>query len=846
MNRQEIEKTLDDSLSDNDFFCCETRRRLKEQGMADEESLIRLAIHKSKHKYNYHLSRDSAPHILKLCREKESRGKKIFESPFFLMKACWLYEHAPFFFYYGRDASESRDALIMDFVQKFEAQNLENKVDIDSWGMNPNPWRVGITTFWESRIIDPVLLIQNAKNNQFEGIELSIDFHPFNYSRLLPEEFLPEKREQIKKACLKSGIKIDLHSPIVGPYAPSPDPAKGSQLFFDPTRCPRVQAETIQLAKDIAAGNVVFHLIDTSNLKGLANLVELAGGSDVRVTLENFCQTKERQTADTFIACMQEIFSSLSRENRKKNFGINLDVGHFNIEGEDPLVASEKIGRWCLQNKVYLRMHATDNYGKLLFSPPAYSADVHSNVSGRGINNASIIKLLRSMGLEFDIIAEQIQPLTAADIAIIHDAQTTRLEESFDRLAARGRKVLSSQIAESLITPEISANNAYAFLTGLEGISALREYLVYRKIQVKKNLSVDEAKKISQDFMKMPHKFKTDLVDYVDELLLPVQSEHGAIQKSEIDLICENISGALFGTINNEHLNQIFSRTRTYNKGDVICKQDTLSTEIYFIKKGQVSVIIDGAPVAALGPGEIFGEIGLFYNIHRSATILADEDTTLVGVLSRKGLEQVFKTSQPYAYDLIFRLFNTLPERLRNLNDKYITTIRSLHLIFDGDENRMPYIDDAAFFNEAEPTLLSELSEKEAGAIFPEVRTLEPNQVIFSEGDPGDGAYLIMQGRVQVQGKEGNPKPIVLGELSAGEIFGEMALIDNKPRSASIVTLTPCEIAFIPRESFNKLIKSCSGLAFRMMGVICLLLFRRILRLDSLYSEVKKRIRAQQ
>lgn len=51
MNRREIEKTLDDSLSDNDFFCCETRRRLKEQGLADEESLIRLAILKSKKGY---------------------------------------------------------------------------------------------------------------------------------------------------------------------------------------------------------------------------------------------------------------------------------------------------------------------------------------------------------------------------------------------------------------------------------------------------------------------------------------------------------------------------------------------------------------------------------------------------------------------------------------------------------------------------------------------------------------------------------------------------------------------------------------------------------------------------
>ena len=40
-------------------------------------------------------------------------------------------------------------------------------------------------------------------------------------------------------------------------------------------------------------------------------------------------------------------------------------------------------------------MHATDNYGQLHFTPPHYSADIHSNVSGKGIHNAMIIKLLR-------------------------------------------------------------------------------------------------------------------------------------------------------------------------------------------------------------------------------------------------------------------------------------------------------------------------------------------------------------------------------------------------------------------------------------------------------------------
>jgi hypothetical protein len=191
----------------------------------------------------------------------------------------------------------------------------------------------------------------------------------------------------------------------------------------------------------------------------------------------------------------------------------------------------------------------------------------------------------------------------------------------------------------------------------------------------------------------MPQTIKADITQYIDDLLLPVRTESGAIQKSELDLICQNISGALFGTISNEHLNQIFSRERTYQKDDIICEQNSIHHEMFYLKRGEVSVHVNGAVVATLGPGEIFGEMSLFYNIKKSATVMAASEKVTVGVLTRKGLENLFTDRQPYANDLIFRLFNILPDRLRNLNDKYKTAIRSLHLIFEGDEKKMPYLD---------------------------------------------------------------------------------------------------------------------------------------------------------
>jgi len=842
IDKIKITNILDGSLREDDFFCQKSRELLTGIGIDEDVALMLLAHHKSKAKYGYAISQKDLSHIVEIATNKENEAplRRLINSPFFLAKACWLYEHAPYFFFYDMEESTDRDSFILEFSKQYEANFLGIRVPIDTWRKIENPNRIRTTTFWESKIFDPLLLLKYAIDNNIEGIELTVDFHPFNYTKLLPEEFSHEKRNQIKEACLKSGIKIDIHSPIIGPYCPSPDPSIGKQRFHNPTECLEIQYEVIELAKDIGAGSVVFHLIDRSNLKAMVDLIEKAGGSDVIVTIENYFHTKIRQTSDEFIACINEIINSLPDEIRKNNFGVTFDVGHVNIEGEDPIVAADKIGNWCLKNGIYFLLHATDNYGNLLHNPPAHSADVHSNVSGRGINNEMIIKLLRSMGHQFDVVAEQIQPLSTQDIAYIHEAQSCDIDKSYGHFVEKGREKLSTVAFGSLIDSEIVKERAYQFLAGMKDISYLKEYLVYRKIQDKKNLTSDEAKRISKSFMKMPQKLKKNITTYFDDLLLPIQSETGAIQKREEDLICQNISGALFATISNGHLNQIFSKDKIYSKGEVICEENVPGYEMYFIKEGEVTVHISGH-VASLGPGEIFGEIGLFYNTVRSATVKAASEKTKIGVLTRKGLENLFKGCHPYAYDLVFRLYSILPDRLRNMDEKYRSAIRNLQLIFEGDELDLPNIDHMQIRDKREKAnFFPTLSQDEAKRIFREVKIFDADQYIFAEGDQGEGAYYILEGKVKVVTLSSISGEIILGELGVGEIFGEMALIDERPRSASVVTMAPCKLGFINKVLFNEFIETRTDLAFRLMNFICLSLFIHILRLNELYSNIKK------
>lgn len=88
---------------------------------------------------------------------------------------------------------------------------------------------------------------------------------------------------------------------------------------------------------------------------------------------------------------------------------------------------------------------------------------------------------------------------------------------------------------------------------------------------------------------------------------------------------------------------------------------------------------------------------------------------------------------------------------------------------------------------------------------------------IFKEGDPGDGIYIIAHGQVQISALVGEGDRRVLGRLGPGEFFGEMAVLDDEPRSASATTEQNTLLYFIPRESMLALLEQSPRLAVRLV-----------------------------
>lgn len=87
--------------------------------------------------------------------------------------------------------------------------------------------------------------------------------------------------------------------------------------------------------------------------------------------------------------------------------------------------------------------------------------------------------------------------------------------------------------------------------------------------------------------------------------------------------------------------------------------------------------------------------------------------------------------------------------------------------------------------------------------------------VIFKEGEPGDVMYAIVEGEVEISVHD---KPVF--SVKQGEVIGEMALIDRKPRSATAVAKTDCKLVVINEQRFNFLIKQTPMFVTQIMKVM--------------------------
>jgi signal transduction histidine kinase len=102
---------------------------------------------------------------------------------------------------------------------------------------------------------------------------------------------------------------------------------------------------------------------------------------------------------------------------------------------------------------------------------------------------------------------------------------------------------------------------------------------------------------------------------------------------------------------------------------------------------------------------------------------------------------------------------------------------------------------------------------------------------IFREGDPGDGVFVVGDGLVEISGLISGEAHRVFSQLGPGEIFGEMAVIEHRPRSATATALMDTSVYFIPRDEMLALLQRSPAPAFNVLQEIS----RRLREFDQLH-----------
>ena len=107
------------------------------------------------------------------------------------------------------------------------------------------------------------------------------------------------------------------------------------------------------------------------------------------------------------------------------------------------------------------------------------------------------------------------------------------------------------------------------------------------------------------------------------------------------------------------------------------------------------------------------------------------------------------------------------------------------------------------------PALLAGPGAEDFALVMPHLQeqVFPPHYCIFEDNAPGETLYIILSGQVRVSKRLTPGHECVLAELGPGEFFGEMALLEDKPRSARVTTLTATRVLALSRETFNRLIE---------------------------------------
>ena len=271
---------------------------------------------------------------------------------------------------------------------------------------------------------------------------------------------------------------------------------------------------------------------------------------------------------------------------------------------------------------------------------------------------------------------------------------------------------------------------------------------------------------------------------------------------------------------------------KEFRLNEVIFKDGAYQNWMYNICEGSVDIYSEYGTssekkLITLTKGQFFGEIGMIAVMPRTATAVAAQDGVVLEQISNEDFED-YLLNHP---ENVQPIMSSVSKRIRELTDD-LSAITKMTSEAQGEEEKA-----AGSLAEFVSNLLGKLKAKKSAndevsvmnmrqqvlaGELPPVIQFSAGDVIFRAGEQSDCLYDIHDGVVGIYSDYQTPNEKLLAELSTDEVFGEMGILDDMPRSASAVCLKDCTVLVVKPENFMMFFQKKPAMVLQILQRMCI------------------------
>jgi len=283
-----------------------------------------------------------------------------------------------------------------------------------------------------------------------------------------------------------------------------------------------------------------------------------------------------------------------------------------------------------------------------------------------------------------------------------------------------------------------------------------------------------------------------------------------------------------------------------YKKGSYINVEGKHDADrFYIIREGQVQIskeaeIIEEDTGNILYPGDFFGVVSCMSNHESIESAKALNDVSVIavyrdqfGVLIQKHSPIAMKIIKQFSHKLryfdaaITRLsfkgnIEENPKYLYNIGDYYLKKNQLSHAFY-AFKKFIQYCPKSELVAQAKNNMLKiqphirddQFTRKQQGFN----RHYNDNEILFCEHEPGEELYIIQKGKIKIT-KIVDNNEVLLAVLKPGDIFGEMAILENKPRSASAISFGESELLTVSKGNFGIMVQKNPQLGTKLITLL--------------------------